>query len=120
MFGIFARENYFFTEIKNSEAKDEKVVIIGAEPAGLVTACELVKDKDFEVVVLEETDAIGGNSQTLRYNGNRMDIGGHRFFSKDDTIMNWWNDRMPLQGAPSFDDKLLNVKNACIRHLLFA
>ncbi len=85
----------------------KKVVIIGAGPAGLTAGAELVKDKDFEVLVLEETADIGGISQTLRYNGNRMDIGGHRFFSKDDTIMNWWSERMPLQSAPSFDDKLL-------------
>lgn len=83
----------------------KKVVIIGAGPAGLTAGYELLKrSKDYEVVILEESGAIGGISQTVKYNGNRMDIGGHRFFSKDDRVMNWWNEIMPLQGKPSFDD----------------
>ncbi len=82
-----------------------RVVIIGAGPAGLTAAFELLKNgTDFDVVVLEETDSIGGISKTVRHNGNRMDIGGHRFFSKSDEVMNWWKERMPLQGKPSFDD----------------
>lgn len=87
----------------------EKIVIIGAGPAGLTAAYELLNDGSnrYEVVVLEETDVIGGISQTVRYNGNRMDIGGHRFFSKSDEIMNKWKELMPLQGAPSFDDAKL-------------
>ncbi len=86
-----------------------KVVVIGAGPAGLTAAFELLKSgKEYNVVVLEESDSIGGISKTVRYNGNRMDIGGHRFFSKSDEVMNWWLQRMPLQGKPSFDDKILN------------
>ena len=87
----------------------KKVVIIGAGPAGLTAANELLKDNsgEYEVVILEETKVIGGISQTVRYNGNRMDIGGHRFFSKSDEIMNWWSELMPIQGAPSFDDEKL-------------
>lgn len=42
----------------------------------------------------------------MKHNGNRMDIGGHRFFSKDERIMDWWKTVLPLQGAPSYDDKL--------------
>ncbi len=86
----------------------KKVVIIGAGPAGLTAGYELLKrSKDHEVIILEESSAIGGISQTVKYNGNRMDIGGHRFFSKDDRVMEWWNNIMPLQGSPSFDDKKL-------------
>ena len=82
-------------------------IIIGAGPAGLTAAYELLKRTDVHPVVLEETDVIGGISQTVRYKGNRMDIGGHRFFSKNDTVMRWWEELMPLQGAPALDDKLL-------------
>ena len=87
----------------------KKVVIIGAGPAGLTAANELLKDgnQDYDVVILEETKVIGGISQTVRYHGNRMDIGGHRFFSKSDEIMNWWQELMPLQGKDAFDDKVL-------------
>ena len=82
-------------------------IIIGAGPAGLTAAYELLKRTDVHPVVLEETDVIGGISQTVRYKGNRMDIGGHRFFSKKDTVMRWWEELMPIQGAPALDDKLL-------------
>ena len=90
----------------------KKVVIIGAGPAGLTAAYELLKDKtdEYQVTILEETDRIGGISQTVRYKGNRMDIGGHRFFSKDDRVMEWWQKMMPRQGKPSFDDKKLHRK----------
>ena len=85
-----------------------KVVIIGAGPAGLTAAYELLtKHREYEVVVLEKTAAIGGISKTVRHNGNRMDIGGHRFFSKDQRVMDWWQHVMPLQGSPSLDDLLL-------------
>lgn len=90
----------------------KKVIIIGAGPAGLTAANELLKDKDYEVTILEETNDIGGISKTVNYNGNRMDIGGHRFFSKDDRILNYWKSIMPIQGNDSFDDKkLLREKN---------
>lgn len=86
----------------------KNVVIIGAGPAGLTAAYELLKkDKDAKVTILEESDAIGGISRTVRYKGNRMDIGGHRFFSKDESVMKWWTDLVPMQGSPSYDDKKL-------------
>ncbi len=82
------------------------VIVIGAGPAGLTAAFELLKQdaNAYNVTVLEETPFIGGISRTVVYNGNRMDLGGHRFFSKDKDVMRWWNDRMPLQGKPSKDD----------------
>ena len=86
----------------------KKAVIIGAGPAGVTAAYELLKRSDeYEVLVLEESQEIGGISRTVRYNGNRMDIGGHRFFSKDDRVTEWWDQIMPLQGQPSYDDKKL-------------
>lgn len=79
-------------------------VIIGAGPAGLTAAYELLKTTDVKPVVLEENDFVGGISRTAVYKGNRMDIGGHRFFSKSDQVMDWWADILPLQGSPSRDD----------------
>ncbi len=87
----------------------KNVIIIGGGPAGLTAAYELLKDGDseYKVTVLEESETLGGISRTVRYHGNRMDIGGHRFFSKDDTIMKWWSDLMAVQGKPAYDDKVL-------------
>jgi len=86
----------------------KKIIIIGAGPAGLTAAYELLKQSEnVDVTILEESGVIGGISRTVRYNGNRMDIGGHRFFSKDERIMQWWKERMPMQGAQAYDDKLL-------------
>ena len=86
----------------------KKVIIIGAGPAGITAAYELLRQKSgMEVVVLEESQAVGGISRTVRYNGNRMDIGGHRFFSKDSTVNAWWEEVMPKQGKPTYDDIVL-------------
>lgn len=87
----------------------EKVVVIGAGPAGLTAAYELLKNsKDYEVVVLEQTDTFGGIARTVEYKGNRMDMGGHRFFSKIPEVNAWWQEMLPLQGKPSYDDIMLD------------
>lgn len=85
-------------------------IIAGAGPAGLTAAYELLQRSNGAVqpVVYEQSDEIGGISKTVNHNGNRIDIGGHRFFSKDERIMDWWRKVMPMQGAPSLDDRLLN------------
>ena len=84
------------------------IAIIGAGPAGLTAAHELLsRDSDLHVVVLEETRVFGGISRTVLHNGNRMDMGGHRFFSKVPEVNAWWDRMLPRQGAPSFDDKTL-------------
>jgi protoporphyrinogen oxidase len=70
-------------------------VLIGAGPAGLTAALELVRRTDIHPIVLEASGEIGGISRTIRYKGNRMDIGGHRFFSKSDRVMQWWMELMP-------------------------
>ena len=70
-------------------------VIIGAGPAGLTAGLELLRRSDIVPVILEASGDIGGISRTIRYKGNRMDIGGHRFFSKSDRVMQWWMDLMP-------------------------
>ena len=79
-------------------------VIAGAGPAGLTAALELLRTTDVKPVIFEAENVIGGISRTARYNDNRMDIGGHRFFSKSDTVMDWWQGILPLQGAASKDD----------------
>lgn len=83
-----------------------KIAIIGAGPAGLSAAYELVTRApgEYEVKIFEESGTVGGISRTIRHNGNRMDIGGHRFFSKNQEVMDWWKKMMPLQGSPSSDD----------------
>jgi protoporphyrinogen oxidase len=70
-------------------------VIIGAGPAGLTAGLELLRRSEIVPVILEASHEIGGISRTIRYKGNRMDIGGHRFFSKSDRVMQWWMDLMP-------------------------
>ena len=79
-------------------------VIAGAGPAGLTAALELLRTTDVKPVIFEVEDVVGGISRTACYNGNRMDIGGHRFFSKSDTVMDWWQGILPLQGVASKDD----------------
>ena len=85
-------------------------LIIGAGPAGLTAAYELLKKTDIIPIIIEETNEIGGISKTVVHNGNRMDIGGHRFFSKSDVVMKWWQEILPLQGSMSKDEILLNIK----------
>jgi protoporphyrinogen oxidase len=76
-----------------------KALIIGAGPAGLTAAFELLQRSAVQPVVLEKSQEMGGLSRTVRYKGNRMDIGGHRFFSKSDRVMRWWMERMPVEGS---------------------
>jgi len=71
-------------------------IIIGAGPAGLTAAYELLTRSDIHPIVLERSTYMGGISRTIRHNGNRMDLGGHRFFSKSDRVMNWWLAQMPI------------------------
>jgi len=83
-------------------------IIIGAGPAGLTCAYEMLKSKKIKPIILEELNEIGGISRTVNYKGNSMDIGGHRFFSKNEFAMNFWQTIMPVQGKPSKDDLILN------------
>jgi protoporphyrinogen oxidase len=74
-------------------------IIIGAGPAGLTAAYELLARSDIHPIVLEKSAAMGGISRTINYKGNRIDIGGHRFFSKSDRVMEWWLSHMPTEAA---------------------
>jgi len=81
---------------KTSTANKQTAIIIGAGPAGLTAAYELLTRTDIKPIILERTDYLGGISRTVNYKGNRIDIGGHRFFSKSDRVMNWWLKQMPI------------------------
>ena len=87
----------------------KKALVIGAGPAGLTAAYELLtKSEDMEIMVFEESDCFGGISKTVEYKGNRMDMGGHRFFSKIPEVNAWWDKMLPMQGSATYDDILLN------------
>lgn len=90
--------------------KSRTAIIIGAGPAGLTAAYRFLLDTDIKPVILEESEYIGGISRTAVVGGNRMDIGGHRFFSKNDEVNAMWQELMPLQGKPSIDDLTLGVE----------
>jgi len=85
----------------------KRAIIIGAGPAGLTAGLELLRRSEIVPVILEASEEIGGISRTIRYKGNRMDIGGHRFFSKSDRVMQWWMELMPpdlsVPGVPACD-----------------
>jgi protoporphyrinogen oxidase len=81
-------------------------LVIGAGPAGLTAALEFLRRSDIHPIVLEASHEIGGISRTICHNGNRIDIGGHRFFSKSDRVMNWWMDLMPPEASPDAEHAL--------------
>jgi protoporphyrinogen oxidase len=99
-----------------SGSDKKKVVVIGAGPAGLTAAHELLSRAadEYDVTVLEESQTVGGISRTVVHDGNRMDIGGHRFFSKEHRVTDWWAKRMPAQGAPSLDDRILGRESTLV------
>ena len=88
----------------------KKAIIIGAGPAGLTAAYKLLKETDILPIIYEESEIIGGISQTYEYKGNRMDIGGHRFFTKNEDVMNLWKELMKPQGKASLDEKILQIE----------
>lgn len=80
-----------------SSLKQKIAIIVGAGPAGLTAAYELAKRTEYRPIVLEQSQQIGGISQTFNYRGNRIDIGGHRFFSKSQRVVKWWLEFLPLE-----------------------
>src|SRR5581483_8300119 len=101
--------------------QQQTAIIIGAGPAGLTAALEFCRHSSIRPIVLEASDRIGGISCTIRHNGNRMDIGGHRFFSKSDRVMDWWTEIMPIDGGNSdlaivYHNQKRNVHLAAKKH----
>ncbi len=93
----------------------QTAIIIGAGPAGLTAAWELLRQTDVRPTVLEASQEIGGLSRTVNYKGNRLDIGGHRFFSKSERVMEWWLDVLPLENGA---DQSLQLTYQGRRHTL--
>jgi protoporphyrinogen oxidase len=91
-----------------STGKDQKIAVIaGAGPAGLTAALELLRRSDITPIVFEADSQVGGISKTINYRGNRMDLGGHRFFSKSDWVMRWWQEILPVaEGQPRSETAL--------------
>ena len=75
----------------------KQVLVIGAGPAGISFADKLIELSDeFSITIIEKSQYIGGISKTVNFEGNRIDIGGHRFFSKSDEVMHWWAQKFPV------------------------
>jgi protoporphyrinogen oxidase len=82
--------------MSNSNRHEKTAVIVGAGPAGLTAALELLRQSNIKPQVFECDTQVGGISKTVVYRGNRMDLGGHRFFSKSDWVMRWWQEILPI------------------------
>ena len=89
----------------------QTAIIIGAGPAGLTAALEFCRRSEIKPIVLEASDRIGGLSCTIQHNGNRLDIGGHRFFSKSDRVMDWWTEVMPIADSGQDREFALQYQN---------
>ena len=102
-------------EATTDKAK-KTALVIGAGPAGLTAAYELLSKAgdEWNVIVFEESDTFGGISRTVKYHGNRMDMGGHRFFSKVPEVNEWWHSMLAPQGAPSKDDLILGRRSVLV------
>ena len=88
--------------------KKKTALIIGAGPAGLSAAYELLQKTDIKPILIEKKDTVGGMCVSVPYHGNYMDVGGHRYFTKFERIKKWWLQFLPLQTMPSSDDIKLN------------
>jgi protoporphyrinogen oxidase len=86
-------------------------IIIGAGPGGLTAAHELLTRTDIHPIILERSTYMGGIARTIEYKGNRLDLGGHRFYSKSNRVMQWWLSQLPVASEEE-------AKSANLRFLL--
>jgi protoporphyrinogen oxidase len=94
-----------------SNDKQQKIAVIaGAGPSGLTAALELLKRTDITPIVIEADAQVGGISKTINYRGNRMDLGGHRFFSKSDWVMRWWQEILPVAEGQTEQSRALRIQ----------
>jgi protoporphyrinogen oxidase len=99
------------TSTMRSTDKQRKVAVIaGAGPAGLTAALELLRRSDITPIVIEADTQVGGISKTINYHGNRMDLGGHRFFSKSDWVMRWWQEILPVAEGQTRPSSALRIQ----------
>jgi protoporphyrinogen oxidase len=87
----------------------EIAVVAGAGPAGLTAALEMLRRTDILPIVIEADSQVGGISKTVNYRGNRMDLGGHRFFSKSDWVMRWWQEILPVAAGDAHQSRALRI-----------
>jgi protoporphyrinogen oxidase len=93
----------------NGEGRKRTAVVAGAGPAGLTAALELLRRSDITPIVFEADAQVGGISKTVTYRGNRMDLGGHRFFSKSDWVTRWWQQILPVAEGQAELDQALRI-----------
>src|SRR5262245_65091796 len=73
---------------------DGAIAVIGAGPAGLSAAYELVRHQPRAVVVFEKAGTVGGLARTEVHNGYRFDVGGHRFFTRIREVQELWEEAL--------------------------
>lgn len=76
----------------------------------MTVAYELLLRTDFIPIIIEMSKDVGGLSRTVNFNGNYLDIGGHRFFTKNERVLKWWLKFLPLQSRKSFRDSSTKLK----------
>src|SRR6266436_1091089 len=95
--------------MRSSDKQQKFAVIAGAGPAGLTAALELLRRSDIAPIVIEADTQVGGICKTINYRGNRMDLGGHRFFSKSDWVMRWWQEILPVAEGAAQPSRALRI-----------
>src|ERR1700727_932766 len=95
--------------LSSTEGRNKIAALAAAGPAGLTAALELLRRSDITPIVFEADTQVGGISKTINYRGNRMDLGGHRFFSKSDWVMRWWQEILPVAKGQSEQSGALRI-----------